>query len=391
MGKQWPPVTHWQDFEELCLALHTAEHKPTQSFKYGRAGQAQFGVDIVARDRSTHLWTGIQCKLKTELLGSILTQRQLIDAYEKSKQFEHGLEKLVVATTCPTDRDVQDLAAHISSSFQQRHPVEVMFWDQIEVLLDKHVEVAKRFYPEFFDADSSIVDPLDGSLHVTLTASDWEKRLAMLFKHRSFRAAVGGHAAAIATIASELVDNALNPGKGGASRVFISLSDAVLSIRDDGVPFDSVLTQTSLSPEMQGVRAIRAHLEASRGALQYKYIEADRRITRFNETRLHIIEATAEPMDPCRAAGPAHYLLSRDAAYKFVRELKLPPDCESFTLRLLGDEFFNQSATAQLITSLLARLGGKRLVIRVGQDCHGYLWALQAQANLHPEVSIELV
>jgi hypothetical protein len=51
--KQWQPPKYWQDFEEMCHLLYAAKFKPRQCYRYGRAGQAQYGVDVVARDAQT--------------------------------------------------------------------------------------------------------------------------------------------------------------------------------------------------------------------------------------------------------------------------------------------------------------------------------------------------
>jgi hypothetical protein len=59
----------------------------------------------------------------------------------------------------------------------------------------------------------------------------------------------------------------------------------------------------------------------------------------------------------CEASGPASFLLNRDAAYRFVRQLSIPATREQFALRLIGDRFFlNDSAASQLIVSLVDRL-----------------------------------
>lgn len=391
MGMQWPPLSHWQDFEELCERLFHAEHAPTQCFRYGRSGQAQHGVDIAARRATSDHWVGIQCKLKTELLGSALTEQQLIDAYETSKKFGHGLEKLIVATTSPTDRAVQDLSMHISNSFQARYPVEVLSWNQIEDLLDRHPGVAKRFYPEHFDTGVRLVETHDGALHTTLTREHWERDLERFLRCDLFVAAAGGQAAVVAAIASELIDNALAPSKGGAKRVQLGLSEAVMSIRDDGKAFDPVRDAAPLQPSMMGLRSVREAVLRSAGALQLTYTAADASRTRFNENRIQIVSAAQALLDTCRATGPTYFLLSREAAFRFARELAIPAECEEFTLRLLGDTFMNFSSTAQLVESLLQRLQGRRLRIRVGQDCQLFLEALQLQAFGHPDVIVEAV
>jgi hypothetical protein len=133
--KQWQVPKYWQDFEEMCCLLYKARFPHHQAHRYGRAGQEQHGVNIaVSPDRRE--WIGIQCKLKTELLGSFLSESEIIEEHKKSRKHEPALSRLYIVTSCARDKDVQDLAAKISDSFQSRHPVEVFFWDDVEDWLD---------------------------------------------------------------------------------------------------------------------------------------------------------------------------------------------------------------------------------------------------------------
>jgi Restriction endonuclease len=275
--------------------LYAAKFKPRQCYRYGRAGQAQYGVDVVARDAQTQLWTGIQCKLKTELLSSKLTQQHLIDTCEISCRFSSGLEKLWVATTCPTDATVQDLASAISSSFQRRNPVEVLFWEEIEEMLDRYDQVANRFYPEFFPDEKSLNEADDGDLLVTLTENGWDVRLERLFRHRGFVAATSNQRVSLMTIVSELIDNAFSRAKGGASRVHVALLGSVLSVSDDGQRVSVEDDSTALTSRMKGIRAIRSRLQQAGTALMHEYVPADQTVTRYHVNRFHIISPGVLP------------------------------------------------------------------------------------------------
>jgi hypothetical protein len=390
IAKQWQPPKHWHDLEEMCELLYKAEFKPRQIYRYGRAGQSQHGVDIAACSRDGE-WTGIQCKLKTDLLGSVLTKSELIDEHKKSRKFKPSLSKFYIATTCARDKQLQNLAATFSESLRGQHPVEILFWPDIERLLSDHAEVANRFYPEAFSPALSLNATSDGDLNITLQLSDWQNRLELFFRHASFITAAGTQLNALMTITSELVDNALNPGKGGAARVIVLLSGPVLVVRDDGRPFDSVNDTTELQPEMRGLRAIRRLLAAAGSDLIHGYTPADPATTRFNVNEFEIRASKTGPRDPCSASGPVNYLMNRAGAFQFVDQLKIPRECSIFTLRLLGAEYFNHSATAELIGQLLKRLGGRKLHIRISYDCVALIDALRREADSNPDVFIEQV
>jgi hypothetical protein len=387
--KQWQVPKYWQDFEEMCWLLYKARFPHHQVHRYGRSGQMQHGVDIaVSPDRRE--WIGIQCKLKSELRGSSLSESEIVEEHGKSRKYEPALSRLYIVTSCARDKDVQDLAAKISDSFQSKHPVEVFFWDDVEDWLEGHREVANRFYPEVFPPAVSLNETEHGDLNITLQPSDWHERLELLFKHSIFRAAAGGQWSSLMTITSETVDNALNPGKGGASRVMISLSGPLLIIRDDGASFDSVSAEITLTPQMCGIRAIRESLHKAGPELIYRYEPKDPAIARFNRTEIEIRAASLAPRDPCSASGPTHFLLNRTTAREFVRQLSIPAACSTYTLQLLGSEYFTFSARAELIADLLKRLRGRHLHIKVAYNTE-LLDALRREAASHPEVTIEQI
>jgi hypothetical protein len=392
MMKQWPAPSNWQDFEELCEAIYYAEHKPLQSFRYGRAGQAQFGVDIVARSSVNGLWTGIQCKLKTELVKSKLTEQQLIDAYNTSKKFQWSMEKLIVATTCATDRAVQDLAINITDSHQRKYPIEVLWWDQIQTLLDQHTDVAKRFYPECFPVDASLVETPDGTLYLSLVPENGAKALEQLFDNKIYKAETGKHAKTLAAIVSELVDNAFNPGKGGATRIYVALSEGVLTVRDNGKAFDPVSSSITLTSNMKGIKGIRRCFENSNGDLKHQYFAADYAKTRFNHNRIDIVSSADMRLASCRVSAPGLFLLNRQAAFRFVDELHIPEHCDPFTLRLLGDETGNFSSISQLVSSLLSRLNGRALRIKISEDCQEEIVETLYEAAIEfPKLIVEVI
>jgi hypothetical protein len=150
-NKQIPRPRHWQEFEELCLALFREVWKDALAQKNGRNGQPQHGVDVWgAVDGSRSTFQGVQCKGKDESLGASVTEAELIAEIGKADKFEPALEHWVLATTAPADAEIERVAREISVSREShdRFTVQVMGWSDIESLLFRHVAVLEQFYPE---------------------------------------------------------------------------------------------------------------------------------------------------------------------------------------------------------------------------------------------------
>jgi hypothetical protein len=150
-NKQIPRPRHWQEFEELCLALFREVWKDELAQKNGRTGQPQHGVDVWgAVDGSRSTFQGVQCKGKDESLGASVTKAELIAEIGKADKFEPALEHWVLATTAPADAEIARVAREISVSREShdRFTVQVMGWSDIESLLFRHVAVLEQFYPE---------------------------------------------------------------------------------------------------------------------------------------------------------------------------------------------------------------------------------------------------
>src|ERR1700676_1721022 len=57
----YPPPRSWEQFEELCADIFQSAWRDPALVRHGRAGQRQFGVDIVARSGAIYP-IGLQCK-----------------------------------------------------------------------------------------------------------------------------------------------------------------------------------------------------------------------------------------------------------------------------------------------------------------------------------------
>jgi hypothetical protein len=364
MQKQWQPPAYWQDFEEMCFRLFQAELKARNAYLHGRAGQEQFGVDIaISTPRSG--WYGIQCKLKSELLGAKLSKRELIAEQKKARRFKPPLKRLLVATTCERDTRAQRFATEISGRTIKALPVAIKFWSDIESLLQEYPSIAQRFYPERFSHDVQPTFDDEGVLSISLGSRNWRDALALFFAHPAFTAATGNQSGALQIIAAELIDNALNLSKGGASRVLVELDGKKFSILDDGAIFDSFNSTIALSSDMQGIRAVRQYIAAAGTELSYSYKAKNSTQTRFNVVEIAVSPSSTRPGDPCSASMPTRYVMDRISAAEFVDNLSIPASCQSFEFSFHTNTFFAHSAGSEIVQRLIRRLGGRPLRLRV--------------------------
>lgn len=392
IAKSWRTPSNWQDFEELCEQLFEREHQPCRAHRYGRTGQDQHGVDITILPEGAAKPIGVQCKLRSELTGSQLNDSDVLEIYKASLRFPDGLTLLKIATTCPPDTSATDLCTRISSSFQQKHPIEPLFWSDIEGLLDKHEDVACRFYPEAFSSDRCLRVDRVGHLHISLPQRGWEQRLAELFHHKIFQTMAGAFTQPIHAILSELIANALDPSKGGASVVRVEVRSGVIVLQDDGCEFNSITGPLPLGERQQGLRTIRRHLEAAQGKLTYSYDERDLDKSRFHTTRLGVLPTTASSTNTCRSALGLEYVISRDQARHFVARLAVPVHCKEYVLRLAlnGVRVVSASAADQILEEIVRVMNGRPLTLEVERS-GGEAEELATWAERHENVSIRWI
>jgi hypothetical protein len=150
------PPRNWDQFEELCADTFQEEWRDTMLVRHGRAGQPQFGVDIVGRDGA--IWpVGIQCKKKSVWPVSKLTTAELDEEVEKAKGFKPELHAFYVITTAPDDQPLQE---HVRL-LNERHddeglfPVAVIGWRELVRRATRHTSVAAKHFGAFSQGPAS--------------------------------------------------------------------------------------------------------------------------------------------------------------------------------------------------------------------------------------------
>ena len=138
---QIPPPENEEKFEDLCLDLYKAEFGD-KAQKNGKRGQSQTGVDIFIPDQDI----GIQCK-KREFNKKII-ESELKEKVEKAKNFQPALKRLILATTCKRDVNIQKIARLISKEHKKQNffSVEIHSWNEIKALFDKYPKIYESYY-----------------------------------------------------------------------------------------------------------------------------------------------------------------------------------------------------------------------------------------------------
>ena len=178
---QFLALTDEKKFEDLindlCCKKYTLEFQI-----YGRKGQKQYGIDGSALTKDNkHILH--QCKNKMLSRDDVKTQKELLDDLEKEtnsmvNEFIQGkgyiVEEFIFANSFKRDTKLQDKAIELSKKY--KISITVWSWDEIVEMLEDNMDIARKYYSEFF-RDTSIENSLsvDQSLIVNNDSSDISK------------------------------------------------------------------------------------------------------------------------------------------------------------------------------------------------------------------------
>jgi hypothetical protein len=382
---------HWEDFEDMCYRLAQAERTLVSGRKYGRRGQEQHGVDIVGRaDHPEWRNVGIQCKLKTEHLGGELRAAELNEVYEKSKSLRPRLDKLYVATTISRDTEISALVDRINESWQRRHFVEVWCWEDICDMLDAHPTVAARYYPGMAETDELQSDAM-GPVELFLGAGSEEKtsrRLRKLLDHEAFRAQFRAAACEVANVLSEYVLNCLHVRKGNARRVAISLDGTELVVEDDGQTFDPLDHSFEIRADQVGLRTIRGLIVNQHG-LQANYVPRSADDAQaFNRFAIRVLDMEGIASRLCSVHVDPAQLFTRPDGHAYFEQMKIPQDCDPFTIHIGTTSHASSSGTHEVLWRLKEYLGDRKLLVVVAPHRPDLYAALEPAVAPWPNVSL---
>ncbi|WP_406205917.1 restriction endonuclease [Kitasatospora sp. NBC_01560] len=105
---------NWADFERLACELVEAAEGLTRVARYGTAGQAQGGIDVVGR-ASDGRWSAFQVKHVAEF--SVAAARKVLNRFVHGNR-PHRATRLVIVTSCRgTNTQVRELALECQAEF----------------------------------------------------------------------------------------------------------------------------------------------------------------------------------------------------------------------------------------------------------------------------------
>ena len=148
---QFPALKDEKEFEDLINDLCTAKYG-IEFQVYGRKGQKQNGIDGLSFSKDKKLIV-YQCKNKLINRDDAKIQTDLLKDIEdevKSASFKFlNIDTFIFANSFKQDTVLQDKASDLT--IQYGFPIIVWSWEEIEKLLEKNLNIAKKYYPEIFD------------------------------------------------------------------------------------------------------------------------------------------------------------------------------------------------------------------------------------------------
>ena len=145
---EFPPPRSWEQFEELCADLFEVMWSDPRLVRHGRAGQPQYGVDIVAA-RGSIFPVGLQCKKKAHWPGKKLTFAEVMKETEEADKFSPLLKEFYILTTALGDEQLEKQVRHFNESRQKNEKflVTVLPWTEIVRRVSRYNEVAQKHFP----------------------------------------------------------------------------------------------------------------------------------------------------------------------------------------------------------------------------------------------------
>ena len=175
-----PPPMDGTEFENIALDALRIRWKSPSLAKHGRKGQAQWGVDIFGPDNLGRN-VGVQCKATASL-----TMKVISSEVEKADDFEPRLASFYIATTLPTDAQLQKEVRVFSDARESegKFPVGIIFWESIVGDLAKDPLALQLHYPQLAPVTQDANElgaRLVSALDLGMVGTNLKYRMELLF------------------------------------------------------------------------------------------------------------------------------------------------------------------------------------------------------------------
>lgn len=143
MHLEFPKPSGWADLENLTSMLLEGGYQSTNVQRYGRQGQTQNGVDVLASEwgpNNGQIHVGYQCKAV-----QALTQKEIEAECALAKDFKPAIDRYVIVTTLSRDAKLQTSVKGIDPG-TYGFPVDIWFWDDLNEKLNRTAEAAQAYF-----------------------------------------------------------------------------------------------------------------------------------------------------------------------------------------------------------------------------------------------------
>lgn len=130
---------HWQHFQTMVCDLLKEKYPNHVVEEFGSNGQSQYGIDILARTRTSDEVIGYQVK-RVEKLSYELISKEIV----KAKEFEFEFDRYVIITTLKRDQNLQRDVVRLSR--EKFFPIEIVFWEDFIVELTNYKTLISKYY-----------------------------------------------------------------------------------------------------------------------------------------------------------------------------------------------------------------------------------------------------
>jgi hypothetical protein len=155
------------EFEELCVAILSREARGLIVERYGRSGQAQFGVDILGIEPATGEAVAIECKRRGELSIDLLRSITQLFWQNRARWLRVNVHRFIICVAAEIrDSHVSDLWLKEAKRFR-RTGITLEIWSArtLTQKISKLPDVRKRFFPRYSDLADLISTAIQAPPH----------------------------------------------------------------------------------------------------------------------------------------------------------------------------------------------------------------------------------